>query len=188
MANKPIEWRRFEPVELAGPRERIVWQPTDPRGTDTVSVLREFERILRENERLRIESSSVRVDVPRPSNGHGNGNSHGNSAGNGNGHGNGARERDKRLARVQEDLEAARNQVTQLQAEMSALQHPHVVPFRPAPDSPAAANAGAPTESNASTARKAAEVVASYLFDDPSEPQIRLVEDALRSRGLDNAR
>ncbi|HRI88607.1 MAG TPA: hypothetical protein PK869_10085, partial [Candidatus Hydrogenedentes bacterium] len=82
--------------------------------------------------------------------------------------------------RFQEDLDAARSELARLQANLEDQRASarETTDLPPAPE-----NVSMPA--NPSNAlRQTAEVVAGYLFSDPTGPQIRLVEDALRARGL----
>lgn len=66
MLEKPIEWRRFERVELEGQVARTAPRnPVLPSVPATPSLLQEFERVLRENERLRLEVSTLRAEKGR---------------------------------------------------------------------------------------------------------------------------
>ncbi|HRK35835.1 MAG TPA: hypothetical protein PLJ47_14655 [Candidatus Hydrogenedentes bacterium] len=154
MLEKPAEWRRFEPVELEGSIGRATSRAMAPvLHESTSSLVREFERVLRENERLKSECAELRTHAAKSGN---------------------------ETVRFQEDLDAARSELARLQANLEDQRASarETTDLPPAPE-----NVSMPA--NPSNAlRQTAEVVAGYLFSDPTGPQIRLVEDALRARGL----
>ncbi|MBM3290843.1 MAG: hypothetical protein FJY92_11895, partial [Candidatus Hydrogenedentes bacterium] len=65
MIEKPLEWRRFERVELEGQVARTAPRPTASPVFTTPSLLQEFERVLRENERLQMEVNTLRAEALR---------------------------------------------------------------------------------------------------------------------------
>lgn len=176
MLEKPLEWRRFEPVELEGEVVRVGSRAMGPRFAEPNPMVREFERVLRDNERLQNENVCLRAELLKyaatPDV---------------------AREREQQLARLQEDLDASRAQVERLQAEITALKDfrqqtpPAPISIAAAqpehPETSAVATSPSPTVAGAAEA-DVAEVVASYLFAEPTAPQLRLVSDALRARGV----
>lgn len=149
MIEKPIEWRRFEPVELEGEVARTASRrPAIQPAPSAPSLLKEFERVLRENERLQLEISSLRAATAK----------------NGNG-----------TNKYRDELESARAELARIEGgdETAPVVSSDI---RPTP-SPA---------SNVDTVPvgKIAEVVAGYIFANPTDPHIRLVSDALKARGI----
>jgi regulator of replication initiation timing len=160
LQQKPIEWRRFERVQLEGdvakpatsqpsnlPPAAATPKPAHSPAAAAPSLLHEFERVLRENERLRMDLSKLREKL----------------AGNSNGTPDRRKEQRRSpdisiLASDHELLAAA------LMEEEKA-------------ETPEARTPAAPKES-------VAQVVAGYIFDKPTEQQIRLISDALRGRGI----
>lgn len=161
LQQKPIEWRRFERVQLEGevakpaashpsslPPAATTPKPTHTPATTAPSLLHEFERVLRENERLRMDLSKLREKIA------------GNSGG--------TPDRRKEQRRGRPDISILASD-HELQAAALAQETKADIPEAPVP--------AAPKES-------IAQVVAGYIFDKPTEQNIRLVTDALQARGI----
>ncbi|MDZ4861406.1 MAG: hypothetical protein SGI88_20735 [Candidatus Hydrogenedentes bacterium] len=157
MVEKPAEWRRFEPVELEGPVAHAVSKGSGQLLYENPALaLREFERLLRENERLHSECAGLRAQAAKS---------------------------DNESVRFREDLDAARTELGRLQTEVEGLRatvQTTAIPLPP-PADVALTMTGAVTTTSQ---RGAAQVVAGYLFANPNERQVRLVDDALRARGI----
>lgn len=155
MVEKPIEWRRFERVELEGevahaaPRATGVSPVSSPP-----SLLKEFERVLRENERLHLEVSTLRAEAARTGNG---------------------------AAKYRAELESAREELAQLEGDATSA--PVGTPETPsaAHTSASAEQAAGPSTDGLAAV---AGVVAGYLFTNPTGANVRLVQDALLNRGV----
>lgn len=155
---KPIEWRRFERIQLEGevakgasarPAPSLPPSPSAyPPAKNAPSLLHEFERVLRENERLRLELSTLREKYSENNGETGN-------------------NRD----------EQRRNRPGI--ALLSGGDSDHKEPS--ADLTPDASMVTAPV---ARPAESIAQVVAGYVFDKPTGRNIRLVADALRARGI----
>lgn len=183
MAGKPVEWRRFEPLELEEKAPVLVPSTTDapPQSApphDFLSLLRAFERALRENERLRNECSELRSKAKSAEM------KNAKSGGNG-----GATFRaEERLRRAQANIRELREKALGIQSEI----HGRVPESRA--DIEVAAPAASGEEESASDSppnradaklRQIAQVAAAWVFAAPTEQNVRLVEDALRGRGID---
>ena len=156
MIEKPIEWRRFERVELEGDVARTAPRATGvtPATPTPPSLLREFERVLRENERLQIEVSTLRAEVER-SNG--------------------------RPQKIREELEHARAELDRLDSGPASIPFPSA----DAPSDASKPRETTSEDSEVATQpENVARVVAGYIFPDPTEAHVRLVTDALRARGI----
>ena len=155
MVEKPIEWRRFERVELEGQVAHaassgtVVSQPSSPP-----SLLHEFERVLRENERLHLEIATLRAEAAR----------------NGSG-----------TSKYREELESARIELDRIEGDSDA--QPVNQPG-PAPVSAVKNNRDVAENSQTVAQPSIATVIAGYIFANPTDQNIRLVQDALRARGL----
>ncbi|NUM53108.1 MAG: hypothetical protein HUU46_05640 [Candidatus Hydrogenedentes bacterium] len=149
MIEKPIEWRRFERVELEGDVARTAPRgPVIPAVPNPPSLLQEFERVLRENERLRLEVATLRAEADR------------NGVG---------------TEKFRKELRSASVELAMIEGPApSAGSAPSVEPVSPEPAAEAIGESPSPV----------AAVVAEYIFGQPTEGNIRLVEDALRGRGL----
>ena len=161
LQQKPIEWRRFERVQLEGevakpatahspnlPPAAAAPAPAHTPAATTPSLLHEFERVLRENERLRMELSKMRDRAA------------GNSSG--------TRKQREEPRRGRPDISILSSDHELQSAAMAEEVQPD---FHEAP-APAT-----PKES-------LAQVVAGYIFDKPTEQNVRLIADALRGRGI----
>jgi len=155
MIEKPIEWRRFERVELEGEVARTAPRTANVSPVSTPpSLLHEFERVLRENERLQLEIARLRGEAAK-------------SAG--------------RTPRFREELESAGLELARMEGTPNAPQSaPAAVPAAPAHDDTAEQGATSEFLPIADIAR----IVAGYIFSIPSPARIRLVEDALRGSGF----
>ena len=156
MLEKPLEWRRFERVELEGEVARIAPRISSASSVSpTPSLLQEFERILRENERLQIEIATLREEAAR---------------------------NDSGTHRYREELKSARVELAQLEGDPKALQPTRVSDPHTRTDHQEGAPI-VPAETN--TLSNVAAIIAGYIFADPSDMNVRLVADALRARGLE---
>ena len=160
LQQKPIEWRRFERVQLEGEVTKPAAArpanlpptpppaPTHTPATTTPSLLHEFERIRRENERLRMELSKLREKAAE-------------NVG-------GTRNHREEPRRGSPDISILFSD-HELQASALAEEAVAEIPEAPVP--------AAPKES-------IAQVVAGYIFDKPTEQNVRLIADALQGRGI----
>lgn len=158
LQQKPIEWRRFERVQLEGevakgtsarPATPLPPSPaTHTPATAAPSLLHEFERVLRENERLRLELSKLQEK---------------------------AVENKNETRNSREEQRRKRPEIAILPEAEPVRDDPRAELKPDEPMMPAAA-----VQSDESLAK----VVASYIFEEPTEQNIRLVADALRARGI----
>jgi hypothetical protein len=181
MAGKPIEWRRFEPLELEEKAPVFIPSASDALPQqDFMSLLRAFERALRENERLRRECAELRNNAKAAEK-----RKTTSSGGNG--------ERDfraeERLQRSQAIIRELREKALEIQSE-SRDQGPGTRADMQVegPETPADEETTnvIPAYGDDVKLRRIAEVAAAWLFASPNEQNVRLVEDALRGRGVDS--
>lgn len=182
MVQKPVEWRRFEPVELPEqrrpPLKPIALEPPPPE-VDVLLLMRAFERALRDNERLHAKCAALRAEAhrraepaPQP-------------------------EKSPPPAPPEpadEDGDPMARAMRRLRADVERILEQHdSAGAKPAHDYATAARCGAAaaaaqpaaeSEPAVSALEYLARVVAEWVWTEPTAPQVRLVKDALCARGI----
>jgi hypothetical protein len=157
MLEKPLEWRRFERVELEGEVARAASRPPVVSSVPpTPSLLQEFERVLRENERLQMEVTALRGESGR----------------------NGSE-----TAKFRNELRTARIELRQIEGEPSTPERDAGYPAHELVKSNDKHNTS--PESREKDLLEVARLVAGYLFPEPTDLNVRLVKDAMRARGIE---
>jgi hypothetical protein len=179
MVQKPVEWRRFEPVELPEQRrpslKPILLEPPASE-VDAFLLMRVFERALQDNDRLQAECASLRTELrrraeaplqpespaaPAPSE---------STSDEGDPMARAMRRLRADVERILERHDAAAGKAAQESTSRV--------------ETGAAGPAAAEHESALSALEYLARIVAEWIWAEPTPPQVRLVKDALCARGI----
>lgn len=184
MAGKPVEWRRFEPLELQEKVPVFVPSASDAPSQsaappqDFVSLLRAFERALRENERLRKECAELRSMAKSAK----------EKTAKVGGNGGGEFRAEERLRRAQANIRELREKALGIQSEISGrapAARAEIEVEAPVPQGEEEPAGDLPPSCADARLRRIAQAAAAWVFAAPTEQNVRLVEDALRGRGID---
>ena len=200
MPSKSLEWMRYLPVEVGNPRARSVKRPPEPFSVPSATqgvgaLLQAYEQMFLEKEQLRSECVELRRKVlklgdrataskPMPIT-----------------PGPNATEADELVNRLRGCVKDFQEGLQTLESKVSTLRStpppPAPAPTPSTPVTPATDSAkvegdteeAVPAawydeEAGEMTVQRLARIVSEWVFPTPNEAQVRLVEDALKGRGV----